>query len=87
MLFATCIVREQTGLTSQDDDPDLVVLPPHMSKRRCYARWVHERSWIIKIINHTNANFAPVSEYEKRKHDDNNLIILWPTGSESKKIC
>ena len=36
--FATRIVREQTGLTSRDDEPDLVALLPHMSKRRCYAR-------------------------------------------------
>ena len=85
--FATRIVREQTGLTSRDDDPDLVALPPHMSKRRCYARWVHERGWEIKIINHANAYFAPVSEYKKRKHDDDEPIPLWPTGSESKQIC
>ena len=41
--FATRIVWEQTRLTSWDDDPNLVALLPHMSKRRCYTRWVHKR--------------------------------------------
>ena len=30
--FATRLVREETGLTTRDDDPDNVVLPPSMSK-------------------------------------------------------
>ena len=36
--FTTHIVWEQTGLINGDNHPDLVALPPHMSKCRCYAR-------------------------------------------------
>ena len=41
----------------------------------------------MKIINHANAHFTPVLEYKKRKHDNDKPILLWPTGSELKKIC
>ena len=30
--FTTRLVQEETGLTTRNDDPDDMVLPPHMSK-------------------------------------------------------
>ena len=47
LLFATRLVREETGLTNRDDDPDDVVLPPHMIKHRCYARWCYQIGWMV----------------------------------------
>mmetsp|Transcript_15652 Transcript_15652/g.23710 ORF Transcript_15652/g.23710 Transcript_15652/m.23710 type:complete len:123 (+) Transcript_15652:348-716(+) len=41
--FAKRVIREETGTMTRDDDPDAVCLPPHMSKRRCYASWCWER--------------------------------------------
>ena len=49
--FATRIVREETGMTVRDDNPDEVVLAPHVSKRQCYARWCFGRGWIVQKKN------------------------------------
>ena len=40
--FATRLVREDTGLTTCDNDPDYLVLPPHMRKHLCYTRWCYQ---------------------------------------------
>ena len=45
--FATTLVRKETGLTTRDDDPDGVVLPPHMRKHQCYARWCYQMGWMV----------------------------------------
>ena len=34
--FATRIIHEETGMTTRDDNPDELVLPPHISKHSCY---------------------------------------------------
>ena len=49
--FAARIVCEATGMTLRDDNIDEVVLPPHITKRQCYARWCYERGWIIDKKN------------------------------------
>ena len=46
--FATRVIRERTGLHMRDDNPDDVLLPPHMSKHRCYAQWCFSRGWVVK---------------------------------------
>lgn len=46
--FATRIIREQTGFHMRDEDPNAVLLPPHMSKQRCYAQWCFRRGWVVK---------------------------------------
>eukprot|EP00957_Ditylum_brightwellii_P015066 1136749-Ditylum_brightwellii.AAC.1 len=35
--FATRIIREQTGTTTRDDNPDDVVLPLYMTKHKIYT--------------------------------------------------
>ena len=45
--FATRLVREETGLTAHDNDPDDVVLPPHMIKHWCYARWYYQMGCMV----------------------------------------
>ena len=58
LTFATILVQEETGLTTCNDYPDDVVLPPHMSKHLCYARWCYQMGWMVaKKVNpkqHTN---------------------------------
>ena len=56
--FTTRLVREETILTTRNDDPDEVVLTPHMRKHQCYARWCYQMGWMVaKKVNpkqHTN---------------------------------
>ena len=39
MPFATRIVRKETGTTKRDNNPNDVMLPPHLGKRKLYAKW------------------------------------------------
>ena len=85
--FAMRVIREKTGLTTRDDNPDDVVLPPHLSRHRCYAQWVYSRGWIPKKKNRTLSMYTTVEEFDPRPHDDDQEIPLWPQGSERKRIC
>ena len=40
--FATRAIREETGMSLRDHNPDDVTLPPHVTKRQSYARWCYE---------------------------------------------
>jgi hypothetical protein len=51
--FATRIIREETGTTMRDDDPNEVCLPPHITKHKCYARWCWERGWKVSKVSRT----------------------------------
>lgn len=84
--FATRIIREESGLTTRDDNPDEVALPPHMSKHRCYARWCWERGWKVSKKNRALTIYDNVKDFPMREHDDDCEVPLWPTGSEAKKI-
>lgn len=84
--FPTKLIRSETGNVVRYDNPDEVALPPHYSKHRCYARWCWERGWIVTKKNSTLTIYNPVEEYEKRPHDDDDDISLWPTGSEPQKV-
>ena len=85
--FATRIIRDETGTTTRDDDPDDLVLPPHISKHSCFARWCYSRGWKIKKKSSALTIYTPVSEFEKRHHDDDEDVPLWPEGTESESVC
>ena len=51
--FDTCNIKEKSGLTTRDGDPDEVALPPHMRKYRCCAKWYWYIVWkVCKIKQH-----------------------------------
>ena len=41
--FATRLIQERTGLTTRDDNPDDVALPPHFTKHQLYTKWCWSR--------------------------------------------
>jgi len=69
--FATRIIRDETGTTTRDDDPDDLVLPPHISKHSCYARWCYLRGWKVEKLSSAKTIYRPVKEYTKRPFDGN----------------
>jgi hypothetical protein len=79
--FSTRIIREETGTTTRDDNPEELVLPPHISKRSCYGRWCYSRGWNLVKKSSAKTTYAPVKEYEGRPNDDDAEVPLWPTGS------
>ena len=87
--FATRIVCEATGMTLRDDNIDEVVLPPHITKRQCYARWCYERGWIIDKKNTATSVMKLVLEFKERPYDedDEDGIALFLVGSERRKVC
>ena len=87
--FATQIIRVETGMTLQDNDPDKEVLASHVSERQCYARWCYGRGWIVEKKNSGTSVMMKLSEYTLRPYDDDDDedgVSLWPTGSEQMKI-
>ena len=84
--FARRVIREETGMTVRDDNPNDVALPPHMTKRRCYARWCWERGWRVTKKNRTLTWYDALADFPQRENDDASEVPLWPTGSESKTI-
>ena len=74
--FATRIVREETGLTTRDDYLNTVTLPPHVSRYKCYEKWCFQRGWkAVKSCTAKN-NYAKMSEFTPREHDDDELVPL-----------
>ena len=87
--FATRIVREKTGTTTRDDNPDDLVLAPHVSKHSIYARWCYSRGWKVTKKSSAKSTYHPVKDYEKREYDDeddDDGLALWPTGSEYMRV-
>ena len=84
--FATRIIREETGMTTRDDDLDELVLPPHVSKHSCYGRWCYSRGWKPTKLSAAKTIYRPTAEYERRPHDDDSEVPLWPTGSEYQPV-
>ena len=84
--FATRIIREETGATTRDDDPDELVLPPHVSKHHCFARWCYLRGWIIVKKSSARTIYTSTADFKKRPHDDDDAAPLWPQGSEYLKV-
>ena len=83
--FATRIIREQTGLTTRDDDPDDVLLPPHFSKHQMYARWCYSQGWIVEKASSAKTTYKSLADFTPRPHDDDEDIPLWPEGSTGLK--
>ena len=84
--FATRIIRDETGTTTRDDNPNEVVLSPHVSKHSCFARWCYSRGWKVQKKSSALSWYTPVSEFEKRPHDDDEEAPLWPQGSIYKRV-
>ena len=82
--FATRIIREESGLTTRDDNPDDVALPPYMTMHKCYGMWCWERGWKLKKTSRAKTIYG---NHVHREHDDDSEVPLWPTGSEVKDIA
>eukprot|EP00957_Ditylum_brightwellii_P146870 11181402-Ditylum_brightwellii.AAC.1 len=81
--FATWIIREKVGMSTRDDDPDNVVLPPHITKRGCYARWCYSQGWKVHFKSMAKSILKLLDEYEKRPIEpcDEDGVSLWPPES------
>ena len=85
--FAMRAIREETGMIYRDDNLDDVVLPPHMTKRRCYEAWCWSQGWRATKSKRATMQYHPTNLFEKRPHDDDAEVPLWPSGTEPKPIC
>ena len=83
--FATRIIHDETGRTTRDDDPDDLVLPPHISKHQCFARWCYSRGWIVEKASSAKTSYKSLADFTPRPHDDDEDIPFWPEGSEGLK--
>ena len=79
--FSTRIVREEVGLLSRDDDPDIILLPPHMTKRRLYDAWCYRMGWMPQLSKRCKGTYKSIKDYEQRDQDDHLQVPLFPTGS------
>ena len=79
--FATRLVRERVGLTTRDDNPDDVSLPPHFSKRQLYAKWCWSRGWMVVKKSTQKTSYASIKDFKPRPNDDDSEVPLWPQGS------
>ena len=74
--FATRIIREEVGLTIRDDNPNDVALPPHMTKRKCYARWCWESGWRVTLKSRTLTWYDALEDFPARENDDDSEVPL-----------
>mmetsp|Transcript_29631 Transcript_29631/g.43117 ORF Transcript_29631/g.43117 Transcript_29631/m.43117 type:complete len:202 (+) Transcript_29631:254-859(+) len=74
-------------MITRDDNPDEVSLPPHLTKHRCYANWCWEQGWKVSMKSRAQTMYQALSNYEQRPNDDEAEVPLWPSGSETKKVC
>ena len=84
--FATRIIREETGTTMRDDDPNEVCLPPHITKHKCYARWCWERGWKVFKVSRTLTLYDKVQNFSLHENDDASAVPLWPSGSTPERV-
>ena len=85
--FATRIIREKTRTTTRDDDPDSLVLAPHVSKHSIYARWCYSRGWKVSMKCSARTVYNPLKDYQMREYDDNSDgLALWPAGTEYMRV-
>jgi hypothetical protein len=55
---ATRQVREDLGGSHlKDDDPDIVDLPPYLTKRELYKGWCHDRGWTVHGSHKSNYTY------------------------------
>jgi len=84
--FATRLIRDETGRTTRDDNPDEVVLAPHLSKHQCYAQWCYLRGWKVQKKSSALTTYNSLSDFTPRPYDDDEDIPLWPDGAERMKV-
>ena len=84
--FSTRMIREETGTTTRDDDPEELVLPPHVSKHACYGRWCFSRGWKPVKKSSARTTYTATKDYERRPNDDDADVPLWPTGSVHERV-
>ena len=81
--FATRLVRDETGLTTRDDDVDEVALPPNYSMRRCYELWCLSRGYKPTFKSSAKSIYNKINDYALRENDEDD----WPIGSEPQQVC
>lgn len=77
---ASRVVRGRLGRAYlRDDEKDGVLLPPYLTKKKIYERWVYTRGHIAKEANRLN-NYvhARIEDFQKRTD--------WPDGTH-KDVC
>eukprot|EP00957_Ditylum_brightwellii_P111819 8528524-Ditylum_brightwellii.AAC.1 len=63
------------------------MIPPHISKHQCYARWCWERGWKVEKKNLEKTIYESTQNYSIQQHYDEDESPLWPTGSEFKRVA
>ena len=84
--FVTRLIRQMTGTTKRDNNLDTVVLPTHLRRRRCYARWCCEQGWKVVYKSQSTDTYAKPEVFQKRPNDDALEVPLWPTVSVKKEV-
>ncbi len=84
--FVTRIICDEMGLSTRDDNPDNLVLPPHISKHQCFAQWCYSCRWIVEKLSSAKMIYKPVRDFTCWPHDDDDEVPLWPQGSEYLKV-
>ena len=70
---ATVLVRLETGIDIRDDDVDLLELPPNMTKRGLYKRYLHTRGYDSETDHKGNYEIKPLEEEDQLEY------ISWTT--------
>lgn len=91
-------VRGRLGRTYlRDDERDGVLLPPYLTKKKVYERWVYERGYIAsnanKLNNYVHARvceFQPRTDWADGSHKDvcsrDKFERIWKTNFKHVKI-
>eukprot|EP00957_Ditylum_brightwellii_P083629 6356994-Ditylum_brightwellii.AAC.1 len=58
------------------------MLPPHLGKRKLYAKWCWDRGWIPEQTCRARSKYAPIAQFKIRPASPS-----WPPGTDSKEIC
>ena len=78
--FATRIVRDITGLITRDNNPDDILLPPYLSKHKCYARWSMRVDGLHSEKNTANTSYESCYKFKDYPNDDDDKVSPWPQG-------
>ena len=64
------------------------MLPPHVTKHGCYAKWCYLRGWKIEKKSHALTIYRNTKDYTKRSYEeaDEDGVSLWPPGTEYKDV-
>eukprot|EP00957_Ditylum_brightwellii_P210569 15365121-Ditylum_brightwellii.AAC.1 len=81
--FAMRMVCDECGMTTRDDNPDEVALPPHMTQTKCYHGWCYKCGWKVKKASSAKTIYSNPANFEVREFDKDE----WPVGSVPQQIC